>query len=293
MTEDRSTPPRHPVPAPAAGRLGALVELVEALRGPQGCPWDREQTAQNVRPYLLEEAHEVAAALDEQDWPALRGELGDLLFQIVFLASLAHEAGAFDLGQVIDTVHGKMVERHPHVFGDGAERLDSAGEVREAWEKRKVAQREFKGEGGSILAGVSRSLPALVASYRLTQKAAGVGFDWPETGAVFAKLAEETAELHQAIEDSDKAAVEAELGDLLFTTANLARKLDVDPEAALAGANRKFRRRFESVEIELRQRGARLGDAPLALLDELWNEAKAKEPQFVGAADEQPSSDRK
>jgi ATP diphosphatase len=280
--------PLRPAPAPSAGRIEALAELVEVLRGPDGCPWDRAQKALDLRAYLLEEAHEVAAALDEGEWPALRAELGDLLFQVVFLASLAREAGAFSLADVVDGVHHKMVERHPHVFSagsDGAQRSDGsrsadlkdAEDVRQAWERRKVEQRAQDGTEGSLLAGVSRSLPALVASYRLTQKAAGVGFDWPDTSGVFAKLTEETAELRRAIDAGSADAAREEVGDLLFTVANLARKLNVDPEAALAGTNLKFRRRFEAVERALSRDGERLGDVGLDRLDELWNRAKEAE----------------
>jgi ATP diphosphatase len=261
-----------PAPGPASGRLEALVELVSALRGPEGCPWDRAQTAADLRAYLLEEAHEVAAALDADDWDALRAELGDLLFQVVFLASLAHDAGAFDLGAVIDGVHRKMVERHPHVFGDHSAR--DAAQVRESWERRKAEQRA----GDSHLDGVASSLPALVAAYRLTQKAAGVGFDWPDADAVLDKLDEELAEL-RAARGGERASegVREEVGDILFTAANLARKLGVDPEGALARANLKFRSRFAAIERGLAAAGRRLGAATLDELDRLWEEAKRAE----------------
>jgi ATP diphosphatase len=261
--------------------LERLLDLVAVLRGPGGCPWDREQGLGDVRAYLLEEAHEAAAAIDRGDWQELAGELGDLLFQVAFVACVAREAGAFDLGEVIAGSHRKMVARHPHVFGE-AEARDAAA-VRQAWERRKLDE----GDGATapkgpkaLLAGVPASLPALLAAYRMSQKAAGVGFDWPDASAVLEKVDEELAELRGALAGGDQAAgaaVAEELGDLLFTVANLARKLEVDPEAALARANLKFRRRFARLEAELAARGRRLGEATLAELEELWAIAKAAE----------------
>ncbi len=252
-----------------------LIDLVARLRAPDGCPWDREQGAADLRAYLLEEAHEAAAAIDGGDWGELAGELGDLLFQIAFLVRLAEERGAFDLEKVVAGIEAKMVARHPHVFG--GETLADARAVREAWERRKL--REPGRE--SLLAGVPPSLPALLAAYRLTQKAAGVGFDWPEAQAVLAKVDEEVAELREALADGKREdareKVTEEIGDLLFTVANLARKLDVDPEAALARANRKFRRRFEQIERRLAEQGRTADEASLAEMDALWDEAK-REP---------------
>jgi ATP diphosphatase len=251
--------------------LQKLLDLVARLRAPDGCPWDREQGLADVRAYLLEEAHEVAGAIDSGDWGELSEELGDLLFQIAFIGRLAEEAGAFSLSQVVDRVHHKMVARHPHVFGD--EVLADAQAVRQAWERRKL--REEPGRA-SLLAGVPASLPALLGAYRLTQKAAGVGFDWPDANAVLAKLDEETAELREALTGGDKEAAREEVGDLLFTLANLARKLDLDPEAALAGTNRKFRHRFEQVEKGLAARGKSTADATLEEMDALWEAAKGE-----------------
>jgi ATP diphosphatase len=265
--------------------LQKLVDLVARLRAPDGCPWDREQGLLDVRAYLLEEAHEVAGAIDSGDWGELAEELGDLAFQVAFIGRLAEEAGAFRLAEVIDGVHRKMVERHPHVFkleapsGEDAEVLADAESVRQAWERRKLRQNPGK---SSLLAGVQASLPALLAAYRLTQKASGVGFDWPDAAAVLAKVDEETAELKAALAipgaTANKAAVREELGDVLFTLANLARKLDLDPEAALAAANLKFRRRFEAVESGLAERGKSPAEATLAEMDELWEKAKADDP---------------
>jgi ATP diphosphatase len=256
--------------------LRRLSDLVARLRGPDGCPWDREQGLADLRAYLLEEAHETASAIDgvaaDGSWEALGQELGDLLFQVVFVAALAEESGAFTLDQVIEAIHAKMVARHPHVFG-GAELADAAA-VREAWERRKLAEERRL----SLLDGVPASLPALVAAYRMTQKAAGVGFDWPEPAAVLAKLEEELAELRAALAGPpDRSALQDEVGDLLFTIANLARKLGVDPEAALAQTNRKFRRRFARVETGLRARGRPLGEASLDEMDALWEDAKREE----------------
>ena len=274
--------------------VGKLVELVARLRAPDGCPWDREQGLAELRAYLLEEAHEAAAALDHvvaaervaaeraaadgsdatAAWDELAGELGDLLFQVAFVLHLGEAAGRLDAAAVVDRVHAKMVGRHPHVFppADGAQReeLADAAAVARAWERRKLA----RGESASLLAGVPASLPALLAAYRLTQKAAGVGFDWPDAGAVLEKVDEEVAELRAEVAAGDRAAAAEEVGDLLFTVANLGRKLGVDPEAALAATNAKFRRRFAAVEAGLAARGRRLEEAELAEMDALWEAAK-------------------
>lgn len=254
--------------------LAALRALVARLRAEDGCPWDREQRLPDLRAYLLEEAHEVAAAIDSEDLAELEGELGDLLFQVVFVGALAEEAGAFDLDGVVERVHAKMVARHPHVFG--GEELADAQAVREAWERRKLAEAT---RAGSLLDGVAPSLPALVAAYRLTQKAAGVGFDWPDAPAVLAKLDEELAEVRAELrrQPADPAHLRAEIGDLLFTVANLARKLGVDPEGALAQTNLKFRRRFGAIEAALGERGKKLGEVSLDELDSLWKLAKSAE----------------
>jgi ATP diphosphatase len=252
--------------------LQRLVDLVARLRAPDGCPWDREQTLPDVRAYLLEEAHELAGAIDGLDWNELGEELGDLLFQVAFIGRLAEEAGAFRLSQVIDGVHRKMVERHPHVFGD--ETLADAEAVRQAWERRKL-QKEPKRE--SLFSGVPASLPALLGAYRLTQKAAGVGFDWPDAAPVLDKVEEEIAEVREALAGGRKEAVREEIGDLLFTLANLARKLDVDPEAALAGTNRKFRQRFAKIEEGLAAQGKTAAEATLEEMDALWEAAKRQD----------------
>lgn len=266
--------------------LRLLLDLVERLRAPDGCPWDREQRLSDVRAYLLEEAHELAAAVDRAsdtgEWTEIHEEAGDLLFQMAFLLRLAEEQGALDAGDVVRSVHAKMVARHPHVFGEPDERRTPGGEPLDAaavtrrWEARKAEERSGD---GALLDGVAPTLPALLATYRLSQKAAGVGFDWPTEEAVLEKVDEELAEIREALEtetgERRKDRLTEEVGDLLFTVGNLARKLGFDPEAALAGANRKFRRRFQHVERGLRERGRALGDAPLEELEELWGEAKA------------------
>lgn len=252
--------------------LQKLLDLVARLRAPDGCPWDREQTLPDVRAYLLEEAHELAGAIDTGDWGELSEELGDMLFQVAFIARLAEEAGAFSLPQVIDRVHHKMVARHPHVFGD--EPLADAESVRQAWERRKLREEPKR---DSLFSGVPSSLPALLAAYRLTQKAAGVGFDWPEAALVLDKAEEEVAELRQALAEGDRDSAREEVGDLLFTLANLARKLEIDPEAALAGTNLKFRRRFAKIEQALAERGKTAAEATLEEMDALWEAAKREE----------------
>jgi MazG family protein len=268
MTSEPAAPETPPAPRGAAD-LQPLLDLVERLRAPGGCPWDREQRLADLRAYLLEEAHELAAAIDGGDWTEIASELGDLLFQAAFIGRLGAEAGALALADSIEGVRRKMVARHPHVFGD--QELPDAAAVRAAWERRKLQEEPAR---PSLLAGVPASLPALLAAYRLTQKAAGVGFDWPDAAAVIDKAEEEIGELRGAIAAGAAPAVREEVGDLLFTVANLARRLDVDPEAALAAANRKFRHRFEHVERRLAALGKPLGEATLAEMDALWEEAK-------------------
>jgi MazG family protein len=263
--------------------LAVLVDLVRRLRAPDGCPWDREQTLVDVRAYLLEEAHEVAAAIDEGSLERIAGELGDLLFQLVFVAELTAERGGADLGRIATAVREKMVERHPHVFG--GETLTTAAQVTRAWESRKARR---KGEAESILDGVPPSLPSLLAALRMTQKAAGVGFDWSDVSGVLDKIGEELGELRDALANTFAQSerrdvetppeVEEEVGDLLFAVVNLARHLDVDPEGALARTNLKFRRRFASIERQLALRGVPLDRAGATVLEELWERAKRREP---------------
>jgi MazG family protein len=247
-----------------------LVQLMTRLRAPGGCPWDRKQTLESLKPFIIEEAYEVVDAIDSNDRRALAEELGDLLLQAVFAAELAREEGSFDIGDSITAIHEKLVRRHPHVFGD-VEAKD-AETVLVNWEKLKNEER--KAEDKSLLAGVPQSMPALAKATRLTEKAARVGFDWRGAEDVFTKLDEELAEVHEAIRAGDASQVHAEIGDLLFTVANLARKLDVNPEEALQATNRKFTQRFQAMETEARGAGKNLDQYTLAELDAMWERAK-------------------
>jgi MazG family protein len=259
--------------ATPAARFGALVELIARLRGPGGCPWDREQTHESLKSNALEEAYEVVEAIDAGDDAHLRGELGDLLLQVVFHAQIAAEAGRFAIGDVIQGVADKMVRRHPHVFG--AETAATPAEVLRNWEALKEAERPSE----SMLDAVSTRLPAVMEAYQITTKAGRVGFDWPDVAAVLAKLEEEAEELKRAASRprADHRELAEEVGDLLFTAVNVARKVGVDPEAALKAANRKFRRRFRHLEHALRARGRKPADAGLEELEALWAEAKRRE----------------
>lgn len=275
-TPPEKTPPGagETVEAGQVDGLRRLVDLVARLRAPDGCPWDREQGLADLRAYLIEEAHEAAAAIDTGNWEELAGELGDLVFLAAFVTCVAEEAGAFTIEQVVERAARKIIDRHPHVFG--GEKLEDADAVRRAWEERKAVE---KRPDDSLLAGVPASLPALVGAYRLTQKAAGVGFDWDDAGGVLDKIEEEIGELRAALRDGREsghgnAEVEEELGDLLFTVANLSRKLKRDPEATLAAANLKFRRRFARVEQGLAAAGRSLTEATLEEMEALWKAAK-------------------
>ena len=265
-----------------------LLGIMAALRTPgTGCPWDLEQTFETIAPYTVEEAYEVADAIERRDMEDLKQELGDLLLQVVYHAQMASEAGAFDFGDVVDAVATKMVRRHPHVFGDAQVR--DAVELEGLWERVKAeerAERQSDGGPGSVLEGVPRALPALTRALKLQNKAARVGFDWPDRGPVLAKMHEELAELESALAaKADKAAqsdeeVVAEYGDFLFVAANLARHLGFDPESALSAANGKFVRRFGRIEAMIREDSGRvIEDLDLAQLDQLWNQVKAEEAE--------------
>ncbi len=261
--------------AAAGERFRRFCELIARLRGPGGCPWDREQTHASLKPMTIEEAYEVVEAIDKGG-DELASELGDLLLQVVFHADIAREARRFTIADVIDRVSGKMVRRHPHVFA--SDPADTPEKVLRNWEALKQAERREKGhESESLLDGVSKALPATVEAFQMTTKAGRVGFDWPDAGAVLAKLDEEIAELKAALaapERSDSRVAE-ELGDPLFVAVHLARQLGLDAESALKRANRKFRRRFRHVERRLRERGRSPAESKLEEMDELWDEAKA------------------
>ncbi|MDF2142609.1 nucleoside triphosphate pyrophosphohydrolase [Paenirhodobacter sp. CAU 1674] len=259
----------------AAAQFARLVAIMECLRDPQtGCPWDIEQDFDSIAPYTIEEAHEVADAIARQAWGELEGELGDLALQVVYHAQMAAEAGHFDVAAVLRAINAKMVARHPHVFGD--ESRDKSPEQQTAdWERIKAAERAGRAEGGA-LDGVALGLPALTRALKLQNRAARVGFDWPSTDEVLAKVVEEAGELVEARDHLGAAELAEEYGDLLFVMVNLGRHLGIDPEAALRAANGKFTRRFSYIEDELKARGKAPADSDLAEMDALWNAAKAR-----------------
>jgi MazG family protein len=266
----------------AAGKwFGKLVALQARLRGPGGCPWDREQTHESLRRFLIEEAYEVLDAMGEGDPRDFASELGDLLLQVVFHSILAEEAGAFTISDVIESVHTKMVRRHPHVFGNVSAK--TSREVLKNWEQIKREERAEEGSVAeeSILAGVSRSLPGVLEAYQLTRSAARIGFDWENLAGILDKLDEEKRELEALVPPAAKsgftAKIEEEIGDLLFTGVNVARFLGVDPEIALKAANRKFKRRFQWMESAAARQGAPFADLPRERMEELWDESKAHE----------------
>jgi len=261
------------------GGIPRLLEIMRRLRDPvAGCPWDIEQSFATIAPYTLEEAHEVADVIERQAWDELPGELGDLLFQVVYHAQMARDAGLFGFDEVVRTISDKMVARHPHVFGDESREKSAAQQVAD-WEKIKAAER---GPAG-VLDGVALGLPALVRAVKLQKRAARVGFDWPSTDEVLAKMREEMAELVEARQSLGPDEVVEEFGDLMFVMANLARHMQVDPEAALRAANAKFTRRFEKIEAWLAEAGKTPAMSDLAEMDGLWNRAKAEDKAKAGA----------
>ena len=280
------------------------------LRAPGGCPWDREQTFDSIKPFTLEETYEVLEAIDNRDWDELEGELGDLLLQVLFYAEMSQEEGRFSINDVLDRLSNKLVDRHPHVFGDV--KAETAGDVLRNWEALKAEEKKKRLEAGggkkakeeekkdSVLAGVSSGVPALLEAFKLSSRAAHVGFEWPEIGGLFDKLHEETEELRQelkqypapgprppqrgvagasglAIPDELRAGLEDEVGDLLFVLVNIARYLSLDAESALRKTNRKFRRRFQWMEERMRARGKKLPEATLEEMESLWQESKQQE----------------
>ena len=284
--------------------IDRLVEIMTKLRDPEtGCPWDKEQSFATIAPHTIEEAYEVADAIEHGDMEALKDELGDLLFQVVFYAQMAREAGAFDFNEVAAGIAEKMVRRHPHVFGEDS--IASVQAQSAAWEEHKARERSEKAEtgpaGASVLDGVARALPALARARKLQNRAARVGFDWPEACDVIAKIEEEIAEVRNEIlstappcglparsrgfasagegrsGDEPAERLRDEIGDLLFACANLARKLEIDPETALSRANGKFERRFRRIEALLAERGKTPAQSSLEEMDALWNQAKAEE----------------
>ncbi len=269
-------------PDKAQSEIRRLLDIMAGLRDPaSGCPWDREQTFATIAPYTIEEAHEVADAIACQDDGALLDELGDLLFQVVYHARLAEEQGRFAFADVAQGISDKMIRRHPHVFGDDAQR--SACAQTAAWEAQKSAERVARAESG-VLAGVPLALPALTRAAKLTARAARVGFDWPDAAAVLDKLNEEIAELHAELPAGDPERLVDEVGDLLFVLANLARKLDLDPETCLRHANNKFVCRFSNMEQSVHSEGKNLSDLDLDQMEERWQAVKRAQRNRTGAA---------
>ena len=298
-------------------RFERAVQIMARLRGPSGCPWDREQTFDTIKPYTLEETYEVLEAIDNRDWPELTGELGDLLLQVLFYSQMAREEGHFSVDDVLDELANKLIDRHPHVFGDV--KADTPAEVLRNWEALKAEEKKKRLAAGgekpgqdsnspqsagsrSVLAGVSSKMPALMEAFKLSSRAAHVGFDWPEVEGLFEKLAEETAELRTELSRDGMKAVpvappgrgiagsgkprvpaamrerlEDELGDLFFVLVNIARYLSLDPESALRKTNRKFKRRFQWIEEQLRTSGRAPQQASMDELESLWQEAKRQE----------------
>ena len=290
-------------------RFERAVSIMARLRAPGGCPWDREQTFDTIKPYTLEETYEVLEAIDARDWNELTGELGDLLLQVLFYAEMAEEEKHFTIDDVLDRLSNKLVDRHPHVFGDV--KADTPGEVVRNWQALKAEEKKKRqADGGepskhghpdSILHGVSSAMPALMEAYKISTRVAHVGFDWPNIEGLFDKLNEETAELRRNLDEypepgpqpQSAAAVasargvtvpeelrgrlEDEVGDLLFVLVNIARYLALDPESALRKTNRKFRRRFEYLEDKLREQGRKPADASLDEMEALWQESKQQE----------------
>lgn len=270
-----SAPEASP-PSGAGAAVLRLIAIMAALRDPaRGCPWDKDQTFDTIAPYTIEEAYEVADAIARRDWPALRDELGDLLFQVVYYAQMASEQGRFDFAAIATAIADKMVRRHPHVFGTDSRASAEAQSL--AWEAQKAAERATRAETG-VLDAVPTALPALTRALKLTRRAARVGFDWPNPAAVLDKLAEETKELQQEVAaGASSERLADEIGDMLFVLANLARKLDLDPETCLRGANAKFERRFRMIEQGLARAGKTPAEATLAEMEALWTAAKQAE----------------
>ncbi len=291
-------------------RFQRAVAIMARLRGPDGCPWDREQTFDTIKPYTLEEAYEVLEAIDHRDWEELKGELGDLLLQVLFYAQMAQEEGRFSIDHVLDRLSKKLVDRHPHVFGEV--KAETSGDVLRNWEALKAEEKKKRLEAGggkavkreshpeSVLAGVSSAIPSLLEAFKLSSRAAHVGFEWPEIDGLFEKLEEETEELKaelrdfpppgprppgrgiagsrgQIVPEELRARMEDEVGDLLFVLVNIARYLSLDPESALRRTNRKFKRRFQWMEEQFRQQGRSLSEATLEEMESVWQAAKQRE----------------
>lgn len=257
----------------AGEKFQHLVEIMARLRGPNGCPWDREQNFDTIKAYTLEETYEVLDAIDRRDWDELREELGDFLLQAVFYAQMAEEQKLFGIADALDAINQKLIRRHPHVFGE--ETADTAGDVKRIWGEVKAAEKKQKGKDEhSLLASVPRAMPALVEAQQIASRAAGVGFDWDNAEQVIEKLHEELAELAEARRGQSNEDLENEIGDLLFVLVNLARFVKIDPEQALRRTNSKFRDRFAYIERKLAERGKKPGESTVEEMEALWQEAK-------------------
>ena len=285
MTSDNTTR-REPAPATrtsdigrAAREFARLAEIMATLRGPDGCPWDREQTIDTLKPFVLEETYEVLEAIDRHDHAALCEELGDFVFEAVFLAQLEAEAGAFTIADSLQSIADKLVRRHPHVFkrDEGEAALDTAGQVRTRWEEIKAQERGASATPKTLLSGIAPALPALLRAYHIGVRASSVGFDWTTPGDIVDKIQEEVDELREVVDASgplDEARAEEEMGDLLFSIANLSRKLGIEPETALRKANDKFTRRFGALEKSVSDSGRAMKDLTLEELETAWQRVK-------------------
>ncbi len=258
-------------------KVEELLHIMARLRDPRkGCPWDQKQTWESIAPYTVEEAYEVADAIDRGDFSGLKDELGDLLFQVVFYAQMGAEQGLFDFDDIVDAVCEKMIRRHPHVFARQQPGNDAV--LKDAWEQEKSRERAAKGLGNSVLDGVAQALPALIRADKLQKRAARVGFDWPDAGGAMSKVEEELTEVREALEKGSQKALEEEVGDLLFAAVNVARLLGLDAEQALRKGNRKFERRFQRMEQHLRRAGKEdLSTLTLQQLEQAWQQIKEGE----------------
>jgi MazG family protein len=257
----------------AGEKFQKLMEIMARLRAPDGCPWDREQTLDSIKPYTLEETYELLDAIDRREWSDVAEELGDFLLQAVFFAEIAAERNLFRMEDALDAINSKLVRRHPHVFGE--ETAESAGDVKRIWGEVKAEEKKQKGrDEEGLLATVPRALPALVEGQQIASRAAAVGFDWENAGQVIEKLHEELGELEEARRGGAAEEIEGELGDLLFVLVNLARFVKVDPEQALRKTNAKFRERFAYIERRLAERGLKPQESTIQEMEALWQEAK-------------------
>jgi tetrapyrrole methylase family protein/MazG family protein/ATP diphosphatase len=254
----------------AGAAFQKLADIMAHLRGPRGCPWDREQTLESLRGFVLEETHEVLEAIDRRDMNALRGEIGDFIFEGVFLAQLAADAGEFTVTDSLEAITAKLIRRHPHIFDPNGRPLETPIEVVQQWEQIKAQEQSAAGERRSLLRGLPKALPSLLRAHEIGTRVAAVGFDWPNTSEVVDKIEEEVAELRRAVAHEGSARSEEEMGDLLFSIAQLARKLGIEPESALRKANEKFTARFNALEMRVHEKGRALRDLTLEEMEREW-----------------------